>query len=211
MTKEIKNLADVRMLVVEDNPRYWRELQESLQEDYGYREIEIAENPREAFEKLDTGWFDVIIADMRFGEDTKGGFSVLREVKERNITSIVIILTANENWLDCREAFRGGARDYLSKSMRGDVFEILQESILAALEYAEKYGNHSDELWLRENRERLLRGHLNQYIAVMNNTVIDSDPDRETLLKRIRERKLPMLVPIIKHMVVKDEWELADF
>jgi len=133
MARKITNLADAKILVVEDSPRYWRELQESLQEDYGYRNIEIAENPRQAIEKLDTGYFDLIIADMRLGDNMKGGFSVLREVKRRDITSFVIILTANDNWQDCRDAFQGGAHDYLSKNMRGDVFEILQESILNAL------------------------------------------------------------------------------
>nr|VFJ61797.1 MAG: Putative DNA-binding domain-containing protein [Candidatus Kentron sp. DK] len=202
-------LANVRMLVVEDNPRYWKALQEALQEDYGYREIAIAESPEQASERLDADLFDVIIADMRFGDDARGGFSVLREVKDRNITSIVIILTANDNWQDCREAFRGGARDYLSKNMPGvEVFEVLHQSILAALEYAEKYGNRSDERWIAEHREELRRDHPDQHIAVMNNAVIDSDGDKEALLARIRERKLPLLVPIVEYMDMENIAEL---
>jgi len=200
MTIEITNLANAKILVVEDNPRYWLELQESLQKDYGYRNIEIAENPRQASEKLDTGYFDLIIADMRLGEDKKGGFDVLREVKKRSITSVVIILTANDNWQDCRDAFRGGAHDYLSKNMRGDVFEILQESILAALGDAKAKGNISDILWIEGNRETLRQEYPNRHIAVMNNTVIDSDAEREVLLAQIDERKLPMLVPVIRYI-----------
>nr|VFK61017.1 MAG: Response regulator receiver domain-containing protein [Candidatus Kentron sp. UNK]VFK69589.1 MAG: Response regulator receiver domain-containing protein [Candidatus Kentron sp. UNK] len=200
MSKETTNLTDAKILIVEDNPRYWRELEESLREDYGYRNIEIAENSREAAEKLDTGYFDLIIADMRLGDEVKGGFSVLREARKRNINSIVIVLTANDNWLDCRDAFRGGAHDYLSKNMRGDVFEILQGSILDALGGAEGDDNLDDVLWIVENREALRQEFHNQHIAVMNNTVIDSDTDRNALLAKIRERKLPQLVPIIRYV-----------
>nr|VFJ92048.1 MAG: Putative DNA-binding domain-containing protein [Candidatus Kentron sp. H]VFJ93079.1 MAG: Putative DNA-binding domain-containing protein [Candidatus Kentron sp. H]VFJ99930.1 MAG: Putative DNA-binding domain-containing protein [Candidatus Kentron sp. H] len=210
MTEEIINPADVRMLVVEDNPRYWEALRQYLEKDYGYRDVELAENPRQAIKRLETGRFDVFIADMHFGEDIKGGFSVLHEVKARNITSIVIILTANDNWRDCRGAFRGGAWDYLSKTMPGeDVMEILHQSILDGLAYAQKYGSRSDELWIVENREQLRREHPDRYIAVINNTVIDSDADREGLLSRIREYKLPLRVPIVQHMKVEDISELS--
>nr|VFJ77439.1 MAG: Putative DNA-binding domain-containing protein [Candidatus Kentron sp. FW] len=209
MTEEIINLADVCMLVVEDTLSYWEELRASL-EDYGYRAVELAENPEQAIERLETGHFDVIIADMRFGKDARGGFSVLKEVKNRNITSVLIVLTANDNWQDCRESFRGGAWDYLSKTMPDeDVIEILHRSILDALEYVRKYGSRSDELWVWENHERLLHEYPNQYIAVMNNTVIDSNASREALLARIHERNLPLLVPIVRYMDMEDIHKLS--
>nr|VFJ59828.1 MAG: Putative DNA-binding domain-containing protein [Candidatus Kentron sp. FW] len=209
MTEEIINLAEVRMLVVEDILSYWEELRANL-EDYGYRAVELVENPRQAIERLETGHFDVFITDMRFGEDAKGGFSVLEAVKARNITSIVIILTANDNWRDCRKAFRGGAWDYLSKTIPGeDVMEILHQSILNALEYVRKYGSRNDELWVWENHERLLHEYPNQYIAVMNNTVIESNASREALLARIHERNLPLLVPIVRYMDMEDIHKLS--
>nr|VFK26217.1 MAG: Response regulator receiver domain-containing protein [Candidatus Kentron sp. MB] len=202
MTGEMMDFIDVRMLVVEDNPRYGEQLRGFLQK-RSNREIELAENPRQASERLGE-LFDVIIADMRFGDDVKGGFSVLREVKARNITSIVIILTANDNWQDCRDAFRGGAWDYLSKNMHGNVFDILRKSLMEAVAYAKQYGNRSDELWIKSNIAKLRQDYPNRYIAVMNNTVIHNEESEEELIARIRERKLPLLVPVIEYMAVED-------
>ena len=45
---------------------------------------------------------------MRLGEDSSGGFTIVEEIQQRNITSIVIILTANDSIKDCRKALRGG-------------------------------------------------------------------------------------------------------
>nr|VFJ57837.1 MAG: Putative DNA-binding domain-containing protein [Candidatus Kentron sp. FW] len=204
MAGEMTNQTNARVLVVEDNLSYSDLLCNALQNKYGYQDVSLVENERQALEKLDTEYFDIIIADMRLGENARGGFSVLKEVKNRNITSVLIVLTANDNWQDCRESFRGGARDYLSKNMRGNVFAILHRSILDALEYVQKYGSRSDELWVWANHERLLHEYPNQYIAVMNNTVIESNASQEALLARIHERNLPLLVPIVRYMDMED-------
>ncbi|MCP4697532.1 MAG: response regulator [Gammaproteobacteria bacterium] len=194
--------TNARILAVEDNPRYSALLLEALEES-GYREIQLAETAEAAHEKLARQYFDVIITDMRLGEDREGGFLVLNEIKARNITSIVIILTANDTVVDCRRAFREGAWDYISKNMRGDVLAILNESILDALIYAEQWGNRQDEMWIQNNKKKLLEQYPGQYIAVINNSVIDADSNRQALQQRIRARKLPLLLPVIREMATE--------
>ncbi len=115
---------NVHLLLVEDNPRFLNELLEWLG-DYGYEQIETASSVAQAKEKFGNP-FDVIIADMRRDRDDSG-FVVIDEVKARNRSSVVIILTANDTVSDCRPAFKMGAWDYISKNMRGNIFDILNE------------------------------------------------------------------------------------
>ena len=191
------NYTDARLLLVEDNPRYLALLREAL-EDFGYKEIQVAETPEAAAAMFDSAYFDVIIADMRLGDEREGGFTVLHEIKTRTITSIVIVLTANDSVADCRRAFREGAWDYISKNSRGVVFDILHESIRDALIYSEQWGNRKDEVWIQNNRKELLQSYAGRYIAVLNNSVIDADSNEEALQQRIRERNLPLLIPVIQ-------------
>jgi len=196
------NHLEANLLLVEDNPRYLALLRESLA-DFGYQAIQVAETVKDAEEMLGERYFDVIIADMRLGEDRDGGFRVLNEIKARNITSIVIVLTANDNVGDCRRAFRQGAWDYISKNMRGNVFASLHDSIVDALDYSEEWGNRKDEMWIQNHREYLLKEYAGRYIAVLNHGVIDHDVDEDALKQRIRKRKLPLFIPMI-HKVQED-------
>jgi CheY-like chemotaxis protein len=193
--------ADVSILMVEDNPRYLAELQEWLKE-LGYQHFATAENIEQAKERLNQH-FDVIIADMRLGQQTDSGFEVLDEVQRRKITSIVLILTANDTSADCRRAFRAGAFDYISKNMKGNVFEEVDRSVQDAMRYINRWGNQHDEAWIQENKEQLLRNYLRKYIAVINNSVIESADTEEALKQQIQERKLPLFLPVIRKMTIE--------
>ena len=82
---------NVHLLVVEDNLGYLGQTLEWLQ-DFGYQQIETATSATQAQEKLGEP-FDVIIADMRMEQDDSG-FAIVDEVKARNLSAVVIILTA---------------------------------------------------------------------------------------------------------------------
>jgi len=80
--------------------------------------IDTARNSEEATEKLEQSHFEIIVADMRLGTDDGGGFAVFEEVKKRNLSAAVIILTANDTVVDCRRAHRMGAWDYISEILQ---------------------------------------------------------------------------------------------
>lgn len=172
---------------MEDNPRFLSELLEWLRE-YGYQQIETATSATQAKEKLGNP-FDVIISDMRMEQDDSG-FAIVNEVKARNLSSVVIILTANDTVDDCRSAFKSGAWDYISKNMRGNVFDVLDKSIQGAITYFNRWGNFQNEQWITENLETLEQTHFGQYIAVINKTVIDAADTEEALKQSIEERQL---------------------
>ncbi len=191
------DVSNIHLLLVEDNPDYLELLIEEL-DDFGYQHIETATNPDEAKEKLNQHLFEVIVADMRLDGDSNGGFVVFDEVQKRNITAALIILTANDTVKDCRHAFKLGAGDYISKNTQGNVFEILHDSIQESITYLNRWGNRKDEMWLKENKAALLAQYHNQYVAVINNQVIEFAETEEALKKRIRERKLPLFLLVIQ-------------
>lgn len=147
---------NIHLLLVEDNPRFMEELKEWLQ-DFGYQNIETASSATEATQKLNQS-FDVLISDMRMEQDDSG-FMIVEEVKARNLSSVVIILTANDTVIDCRNALKKGAWDYLSKNMPGNVFEALHQSIQEAIVYFNRWGNVQNEQWIDENLDDLEKNY----------------------------------------------------
>ena len=105
----------------------------------GYKVYTVS-NYDEAVEQISKREFKVIFADIMLGEKT--GIDFLRIVKEREITSPVIMITGFPNIKTASEAVRFGAFDYIPKPIKKDV--ILKVSRLAlqykeALEEKEKY------------------------------------------------------------------------
>lgn len=193
------DITNTHLLLVEDNEDYLELLVEELQE-LGYTSIVTAFNPSQAKEKLDQQVFEVIVADMRLEGDSGGGFVVFEEVRQRNISAVVIILTANDTVVDCRKAHKLGAWDYIPKNMfEGEnPFHELHQSIQEAITYFNRWGSHKDQQWLAENREALQLQYANQYVAIINQSVIESAPTEEALKVKIKQRKLPLYLPIIE-------------
>lgn len=201
---------NVHLLLVEDNQNYLEELIEWLK-DFDYQNIETAINAKEAIEKLQNP-FDIIVADMRMEADDSG-FTVLDQVQSLNLSSVVIILTANDTVTDCRDAFKKGAWDYISKNMKGNVFEILDDSIKEAITYFNRWGNTKNDQWIEENREYLEEQYWGEYIAVINQTVIEAADTEKELIQKIEERKLRRFLTTIRpigefksvHKLIKEE------
>ena len=192
---ELKETADIHLLLVDDNQKYLNELTEWL-DIFGYKHVTLARSAKEAYEKLDHP-FDIIIADMKM-EAEDSGFDVIDEVKIRNLSSVVIILTANDTVDDCRKAFKMGVWDYIGKNMEGNVFEVLDKSIQEAVTYFNRWGNVQDKRWIEDNMTYLLENYLDQYVAVINNKVIGTADSREELEKRLSQQKLPLYLTIIE-------------
>lgn len=214
-------IANIHILAVEDNADYLELLVEEL-EICGYQHVTTAQNPEEAAEKLEQHFFEVIIADMRLAGDDGGGFAVFEEVQRRNLSAAVIILTANDTVADCRRAHRLGAWDYIPKNLQAedtDVFEELHDSIQAALAYFNRWGNHKDEKWIKENLAFLEENYANQYVAVINNGVIESAETEAALKQQLDELKLPLFLPAIEkigspsivELIKKDESATLEF
>jgi len=192
-------VENVHLLVIEDKPAFLDEILVSLREErFGYKEITVAKNAAEALQKLDQPFnFDIVISDMRMEQDDSG-FGILDLVQQRNLSTVVIILTANDTVTDCRRAFRAGAWDYISKTAKGDIFEVLNDSIQDAIAYLDRWGSRPNQQWLDENNAELEANYWGQYIAIANQVVIESADTEQELFQRLEERKLRRFTTTIK-------------
>ena len=202
MTNAMQNdrQTDVSLLFVDDEPGVLEELWEWFHEEFGYTKVDMAKATAEAKQKLDENTYDVIVADMRV-EGNEDGFDILNEVRERNISSVVIILTANDTVADCRRAFLEKTWDYIPKSLPGNMFEALDESIQKAIVYLNRWGNRHNEEWIDAHWDELMEKYDGQYIAVLNGEVIEHAATKEALNRAIEERQLRRFLVTVRQMV----------
>ncbi len=107
MTKTSK----VRILCVDDEHAIRTLLQSQLEQE-GY-DVDIADDGDVAIAKLGASAFDVILLDIRMPK--VGGIDVLRHIRDSDIKSRVIMLTAVDDLTIAMESVRLGASDYLTK------------------------------------------------------------------------------------------------
>jgi CheY-like chemotaxis protein len=189
---------NVHLLVIEDRANNLNELLKWLREDFGYQEIVTATTTSEALEKLASP-FDVVISDMRMYDEVDAGFTILDWVQQHNLSSVVIIFTANESLEDCHRAWKSKAWDYISKNPpTGNAFDTLNDSIQEAIAYLNRWGNLSNQQWFEENQQDLEAKYWGQYIAIANQVVIESADTEEELYQRLEERKLRRFTTTIK-------------
>lgn len=195
---------DLRILVVEDDSEYLQRIVNRL-ELHGYPTPETARNGMEARESLEQAYYDVIVTDMRLEGDSGGGFFVVEEVERRSITSVVIVLTANDTVADCRKALRGAGRcwDYISKSMEGSALEELHQSIQEAIDWYSGRGQRQDEKWVEDNFSSLREMYADEFIAVMNNEVIGHASTDRGLRELLKNEQLPLFLPFVRRITVQ--------
>lgn len=194
------DISRAKLLIVEDNQGYCDILVKRLNKK-GYQEIECAQDEQQAYECLERSHYDVIIADMRLNDAKDGGFQVLDKVEEMRITSIVIILTANDSVADCRRALKTECCwDYICKNAGegGSPIDAVDKAIQEALAYFDYWGNRKDEKWLQDNLETLRKSHPNKYVAVMNHQVIESADTRQEIDEKVKKWRLPSFIPVIQ-------------
>ena len=116
-----------RILLVEDDPNFGSILKEYLMIN-GY-EVILAKNGIEGFEKFKKEDFDLCLLDVMM--PYKDGFTLAKEIREKNETIPLIFLTAKTMKEDVLKGFKIGADDYLSKPFDSEVLLAKIKSILS--------------------------------------------------------------------------------
>ncbi len=101
----------LRILYVEDDPTAREYIHKGLAE-RGY-DVDVAADGKEGLEKALRGPFDLMILDVMLPESS--GFDILREVRDRQIDTPVLFLSARGEVADRIEGLNLGADDYLVK------------------------------------------------------------------------------------------------
>lgn len=92
----------------------------------------------ESLYEAESGVYDLILLDLMLPE--KNGFQVLKELREKGITTPVLIMTAKESIDDKGQGFDLGADDYLTKPF---YLEELKMRIQALLKRSGKFNDNS--------------------------------------------------------------------
>ena len=108
-----------RILLVEDEPSLVLTLVDRLQSE-GY-EVESARDGKAGLERGLSGGFDLILLDVAL--PGKGGFDVLRDLRQKRVETPVLMLTARGQVVDRVLGLKLGADDYLPKPF--DMMELL--------------------------------------------------------------------------------------
>lgn len=101
----------MRILLVEDDVALGRSLAQHLS-DAGLR-VDRAEDGREGLYLASEYPFDLAIIDL--GLPSLSGIELIREVREKELSYPILVLTARDRWQDKVEALKTGADDYVVK------------------------------------------------------------------------------------------------
>jgi DNA-binding NtrC family response regulator len=142
----------VSILIVDDEESVRDSLYNWFMED-GYR-VECAENARKALSILESGSFDIILADIKMpGMD---GLEMLRRIKLLKSDSIVIIMTAFATVDTAVQALKDGAFDYITKPFDPDDLSHLIRNATKQISLAEENENLKKKVVSLENVEDLI-------------------------------------------------------
>lgn len=101
----------MKLLIVEDNIQLANDMQQFLT-DNGFV-VEIAVTFKEASEKIFIYQYDLVIVDL--GLPDGDGLDLIREIKEKNTDTSILILTAKNAVEDKVKGLNLGADDYMTK------------------------------------------------------------------------------------------------
>ena len=100
-----------KILLVEDDPNFGTVLKDYLMmNDY---DVVHAKNGMEGFEKFKKDDYDLCILDVMM--PYKDGFTLAKEIREKNTDVPIVFLTAKAMKGDLDKCIEAGANDYLSK------------------------------------------------------------------------------------------------
>ncbi len=115
-----------KILLVEDDPNFGTVLKDYLaMNDYN---VTHAKNGMEGFEKFKKDDFDLCILDVMM--PYKDGFTLAKEIREKNSEVPIIFLTAKAMKEDVMKGYKVGADDYLNKPFDSEVLLMKIKAII---------------------------------------------------------------------------------
>ncbi|MCP1639340.1 two-component system response regulator CiaR [Streptococcus gallinaceus] len=124
----------IKLLLVEDDLSLSNSVFDFLDD---FADVMQVFDGEEGLYEAESGVYDLILLDLMLPE--KNGFQVLKELREKGVTTPVLIMTAKESLDDKGQGFELGADDYLTKPF---YLEELKMRIQALLKRAGKFNEN---------------------------------------------------------------------
>lgn len=125
----------IKILLVEDDLSLSNSIFDFLDD---FADIMQVFDGEEGLYEAESGVYDLILLDLMLPE--KDGFQVLKELREKGVSTPVLIMTAKESLDDKGHGFELGADDYLTKPF---YLEELKMRIQALLKRSGKYNDNT--------------------------------------------------------------------
>ena len=125
----------IKILLVEDDLSLSNSIFDFLDD---FADVMQVFDGEEGLYEAESGVYDLILLDLMLPE--KGGFQVLKELREQGITTPVLIMTAKESLDDKGHGFELGADDYLTKPF---YLKELKMRIQALLKRSGKFNDNT--------------------------------------------------------------------
>ena len=138
---------DAVILVVDDEHSHADGIAEAL-EKLGIKAIAVYSG-KDALEILHSRQVDVVITDLKLGDDIDG-LDILKQAKKQSSNTEVILITAYATIDTCKEALRRGAYDYLVKPIDIDQLRTLTERACRKRSAAIQRGRRNDKKHLKK-------------------------------------------------------------
>ena len=166
-----------KILLVEDDPNFGSILKDYLQmNDF---DVTLAKNGMEGFEKFKKETYDLCILDVMM--PYKDGFTLAREIRDKNKEIPIIFLTAKTMKEDVLKGYKVGADDYLNKPFDSEVLLMKIKAIMQRKTSEVKADNTKFEF-------KIGRFHLNsklRFLTFDNEEPIKLSPKENELLKML--------------------------
>jgi len=125
-------MESMKILVVDDEALIREMIKKGLTQIGGFN-VEVAQNGKEAIEKLEKDVFDLVLTDLKMPE--MDGLELLKNIKGTRPEVMVILMTAYGSIETAVEAMRIGANDYITKPINFDdllihISKVQKESLL---------------------------------------------------------------------------------
>ncbi|KPK34508.1 MAG: hypothetical protein AMK70_07275 [Nitrospira bacterium SG8_35_1] len=122
--------AGIKILLVDDDPSIL-EILSDLMAIFGY-EYDTAQNGHEAIEKLNKGFFHIVLTDMKMpGMD---GMELLRYINSSYPNIKVMVLTGYDRTFSYTDVVKAGASDFISKPFNTDELEAKINRLVREIE-----------------------------------------------------------------------------
>ena len=170
-------VSNKKILLVEDDPNFG-----SILKDYlimNEFDVTLAKNGMEGFEKFKKDTFDLCILDVMM--PYKDGFTLAREIRDKNKEIPIIFLTAKTMKEDVLKGYKVGADDYLNKPFDSEVLLMKIKAIMQRKSSEVKAENTKFEFQIGKfNLNSKLR-----FLTFENDEPIKLSPKENELLKML--------------------------
>lgn len=171
-------MEPIRLLIVEDDPMVMEVNSEFVSRIEGYQIVGKAYTGAQTFELMENTNPELILLDYFLPD--RDGLSILKEIRQCNLSVDVIFVTANRSADHIQQILRFGAVDYIFKPFR---FERIRTSLS---QYKQMRRKLQDNRQLEQSDMDLITGVRNQASEANPNSLLPKGLNERTL-KQIRE------------------------